>query len=356
MKRSQTYLALLCPLVFAACSATSSVAPRVSTFTEFEDRLESLRTSSHIPGISVAIAHDQEIVWARGFGSADIALQRPATDTTVYHLASLTKPFASVVILQLVEEGLVSLEDPVSKYGINLPGNGVVRVKHLLSHTSEGTPGAVYSYNGNRFSLLDSVIVRATGETFAAAVQHRVISRIGLARTAPNPSTTAFLSSGLDRTVFTGSLARGYTWKNSEEIPTDYPASFSTAAGLTASVRDYANFSLALDHDALLTPASKALAFTPVTLTSGATSPYGLGWFSTEYHGVRIIWHYGYWIANSSLVIKVPSRGLTYVVLANSDALSAAYPLGAGKLESSPWAVAFLDSFVTGSIPLPNGK
>jgi hypothetical protein len=81
-----------------------------------------------------------------------------------------------------------------------------------------------------------------------------------------------------------------------------------------------------------------------------------LGWFSTEYKGVRVIWHYGYWIANSSLVIKVPSRGLTYVVLSNSDQLSAPYPLGSGNLETSPWATAFLDAFVFGNVALPGDK
>ena len=74
----------------------------------------------------------------------------------------------------------------------------------------------------------------------------------------------------------------------------------------------------------------------------------------TDYKGVRIIWHYGLWIANSSLIVKVPDRGLTFVVLANSDALSSPYPLGQGKLETSPWARIFLDTFVIGSLGLPS--
>jgi CubicO group peptidase (beta-lactamase class C family) len=331
---------ILAALMLSACHSTTVLEPATS-FAQFEDNLESLRVSSHISAISVAIARDQSIVYSRGFGIADIGENRPATDATVYQLASLTKPFASVVIMQLVEEGLVSLDDPVSKYGINLQSSGIVRVRHLLSHTSEGTPGASYSYNGNRFSLLDSVIAHATGQTFAQAVEARVISRIGLANTAP---------------VFQNNMARGYTWKDGQQVFTPYPSTFSTAAGLTASALDYARFSMAMDRDALLAPATKALAYAPTVLTSGEISPYGLGWFSTEYKGVRIIWHYGYWTANSSLVIKVPSRRLTYVVLSNSDQLSAPYPLGAGKLEQSPWATAFLDAFVVGSVPLPNGN
>ena len=77
---------------------------------------------------------------------------------------------------------------------------------------------------------------------------------------------------------------------------------------------------------------------------------------STEYKGIRVIWHYGYWITNSPLVIQVPSRGPTYVVLSNSDQVSARYPLAEGRLEQSPWATAFLGAFIFGSVGLPDGK
>jgi len=68
---------------------------------------------------------------------------------------------------------------------------------------------------------------------------------------------------------------------------------------------------------------------------------------------VRVVWHYGLWTANSSLIIKVPDRGLTFVVLANTDGLSSPYPLGNGRLDTSPWARAFLDTFVIGTVSLP---
>ena len=295
-------------------------------------------------------------MWAKGFGFADISAQRIPADTTTYHLASLTKPFASTVLLQLVEEGKVSLEDPVSMYGVSLSSSGIIRVRHLLSMTSEGEPGSKFLYNGDRFALLESVITRAAGKSFAAALQERIISRINLTRTAPNPQSASFSVSGLDKGAFEGNLARGYTYTNRAYSPTTYPTSFGTAAGLTASALDVAQFSMAMDRDVFLKPATKALAWTPVTSSVGDTFPYGLGWFSTVYKGVRVIWHYGLWTANSSLIIKVPDRGLTFVVLANTDGLSSPYPLGAGKLESSPWAREFLDTFVIGSLALPDSR
>ena len=81
--------------------------------------------------------------------------------------------------------------------------------------------------------------------------------------------------------------------------------------------------------------------------------PYGLGWFVTDYKGVRVIWHYGYWTASSTLIIKVPERALTFILFANTDGLSAPYPLASGKLDASPWAREFLETFVIGGLLLP---
>jgi len=355
MRRARvSFVAVNCILGLASACGNETVTTPSASVAEFEQGLENLRDGSNIAAITAVIAKDQKVVWAKGFGMADVAAQREAADTTTYHLASLTKPFASTVLLQLVEEGKVSLDDPASKYGINIPNASTVKVRHLLSMTSEGTPGTQFSYNGDRFALLEQVIAAAAGKPFAAALQERIISRLGLARTAPNPQSAAFAVSGLNKATFEANMARGYTYKNRDYAATPYPTSFGAAAGLTSSALDVAAFSMAMDRDALLRPETKALAWTPVVTPAGATLPYGLGWFSTLYKGVRIIWHYGYWTANSSLIVKVPDRGLTFVVLANTDGLSSAYPLGSGKLDSSPWAREFLDTFVIGSVPLPN--
>ena len=343
-------------LLVASCSGGNEITSSpAASIAEFEQRLEDMRATSHIAAITAVISKGQDVVWVKPYGLADVAQQRPATETTVYHLASLTKPVAGTVLLQLVQEGRVSLDDPVSMYGINLasPTGMVIRVRHLLSHTSEGVPGTQYAYNGDRFALLENVIVQAAGKSFAVALQERIIVPLGLQRTAPNPQSPSFATSGFDRATFEASMARGYTYSAGGYKVTAYPASFGAAAGLTSSALDYASFSMAMDRDALLQPATKALAYTPVVSPSGETFPYALGWFSTIYRGVRVIWHYGLWTANSSLIVKVPDRGLTFVVLANSDALSSPYQFGAGKLETSPWARLFLDTFVIGNLALP---
>jgi CubicO group peptidase (beta-lactamase class C family) len=341
--------ALLGLMVAASCQSPGVTEP-ASSIEDFRAHLERLRIDGHIQAISAVIVKDQAIVWSGSFGGGDAG---QISDTTVFHLASLTKPFASTVILQLVDEGKVSLDDPVSKYGIVLASTGTVLVRHLMSHTSEGVPGTRFAYNGNRNSLLDSVIAHAAQKPFASAVHERIIAPLGLRHTAPTPQSTAFAVSGLDKTAYLANVAPGYTWNGSRFTPTSYETAFSSAAGLTASARDYAAFSMAMDRDAFLTPATKTRAYTAVTGPSGETFPYGLGWFVTDYKGVRVIWHYGYWTASSTLVIKVPSQGLTFVLLANTDGLSAPYPLGAGKLDASPWAREFLETFAIARLPLP---
>src|SRR5215510_5186891 len=141
-------------------------SPDSARLAHLETLLESLRQELKIPAYSAAIVKDQKVIWAKGFGYADVENKIPATEHTAYHLASLTKTFASTILMQLVQEGKVKLDDPVSKYGIVLESDGVIRVRHLLSHTSEGNPGEQYRYNGNRFAELDKVVQKATGRSF----------------------------------------------------------------------------------------------------------------------------------------------------------------------------------------------
>lgn len=326
-------------VLMSGCAAPLT---RVSTgsIAEFRGELDRLRTGGNVGTISALIARDQSIVWSEVLGDTSL------TDTTAFYLASLTKPMAATIVLQLVDEGKVSLDDPVSRYGIVINSSDTVRVRHLLNHTSEGVVGARYSYSGSRFSLLDSVIRRATGKSFAAATRERIIDRLGLRHTAPVPQAAAFAAMDRDKESFLANVAQGYVWRDGAFIPTAYRTSFSPAAGLVASARDYAEFSMAMDRDLFLKPATKALAFTPTRGPRGESFPYGLGWFTTTYRGVPIVWHYGWWTAASALVIKVPSQQLTFVLLANSEGLSAPYPLGSGELLVSPWARAFLSRFV----------
>lgn len=331
------------------------VRSRARNIEEFELILEKMRRKLRIPGFSAAIAKDGHTVWAKGFGYADAEAGDPARPTSVYHLASLTKPFAATVLLQLEEEGLLSLDDPVSKYGIQLPGPGVIRVVHLLTHTSEGLPGSQFRYNGDRFGELDKIIASVSGKTFCRQVNERIIIPLGLRQTAPNAggADNIVLQGGSGRSRFYRDLAQGYSPDGASRQP--YPSYFGTAAGLMSTVLDVAAFSTALDQDRLMGPETKKRMLTPFVSTSGTRQAYALGWFVCEEAGRTIVWHYGYWTGNSSLIVKVPEKGMTFVICANSDKLSSASSnIGADRnVRRSVVAGEFLDAFVFADGKLP---
>ena len=178
-KRSITcYLSILFLIVVLSCKKETptspsdeplgytNIGPPAQSLTEFENVLDRIRTDLKIPGFSAAITKDRKIVWAKGFGYANKENMIKATPETVYHLASLTKPFAAIIIMQLIEENKLTLDTPISDYGIDLGTQEIIRVKHLLSHTSEGVPGTNYIYNGGRYANLDAVILGASGNPF----------------------------------------------------------------------------------------------------------------------------------------------------------------------------------------------
>jgi len=348
---------LALPLLLACSPSTNepqlpNLAPARSV-AEFESHLDQLRTALRIPAFSASITRGTSVVWSKGFGLADVEGSVAATPETEYHLASLTKPFASTVILQLVDEGKVSLDDPVSKFGITLASSGVIRVRHLLSHTSEGEPGARYAYNGDRFALLDSVIVRASGKTFAQQVAERILIPLRLQRTAPNPLAPAsFAVMGFDRSEFMARMAKPYGPSGDAIVLSSYPTSFSTAAGMVSTALDMARYSIAMDTNAFLQPATKAwrghqplrriaTRFPMVSAGSPRVCRANASCGTTAI-GRRIHPHC------ESAVTRPHVRDH-----ANSDMLSRPTNLGAGDLMSSSLAREFLNAFVFGTATLP---
>lgn len=363
MKNIKHLFLLVTCLLYIGCEDEPPVVPSnealgytvvgapAHSLAEFESVLERVRTDLKIPGFSAAITKNRKIVWARGFGYSNKERSITATPETVYHLASLTKPFAATIIMQLIEENKLTLESPVSDFGIDFGTQGVIRVKHLLSHTSEGVPGTYYHYNGNRYSYLDLVISGSSGLSFCELLNEKILLPLNLKLTAPNPLSP---NNCLQNIYILEKLAQGYT--SNGQFPISNPFYFGSSAGLLSTVIDMLKFSIALDNDLLLRAESKELMFTPATSNSGSELPYGLGWFIDNNENVKILWHYGYWNATSTLILKIPERELAFVIMANTDRLSSASQ-GLGSDENvnrSVVAQEFLNAFVYGNAQLPD--
>ena len=325
-----------------ACKKSLDLSP-AHNLADFEQKIASLQTVYKIPGLIAGVSRNGQMVWSKPFGYADKERNKPVTDSSLFHLASLTKTFGALTIMQLAEQGLVNLDDPVSQYGVNLGSPGVIRVKHLLSHTSEGTPGSQFIYNGDRYALLDKVILSASGLRFDKLVKQKVFTPIGIQNIAPNLMTLAY-QDGYDTTALLNNLVQGYSSDGKQRL--DYPKIFSCAAGLISTMDDVIKYSNSLDNTGLISDSNKNQMFSAFLSNSGQILPYGYGWFVQIIENKKVLWHYGQWTGISSLLVKVPEQKITFVVLANSDMLSSAFKLVNGDVKNSPYAKLFLSSFV----------
>ena len=328
-----------------------------------ERQLEELRQTLKIPGLSAAVIKDRKVLWTKGFGYADLEDKVPATPQTNYRIASLTKTFASVLLLQLVEQGKVDLDEPIAKFSAEFRerfGDTGATIRHVFTHTSHDTPGRSYRYDGNRFSHLSAVIEKTSGQPFREVLARNILDPAAMSGSVPGQDVLqdrARWASLLDqphvKQYETGlaRLAKPYRLYGTEVVRAGYPPrGISAAAGLLSNVEDLARYDQAIDAHRFITKASLERAWTPAVSPDGRTLPYGLGWFITTSNGVRLVWHYGYWPDSfSSLYLKVPASDLSFILLANSDALSAPFRLGNGALLQSAFAAAFVRIFVSES-------
>ena len=313
---------------------------------QFSRFLEDLRHELKIPGLSAAIVKDGTLLWAEGFGFSDLEKGIKATPETAYFLASLTKTFASTITLQLVEQGKLNLDDPIAKFSIHVHSPGVITVRHLLSHASEGIPGTFFRYNGDRFYFLNQIIQRAAGKSFRQLVIENILQPLHMEGTAPVMTGNSD-EDGPFSPVYKN-LTKPYSLEKNGRVGMGrYEKSFSASAGLISTVLDLAKYDRAINQNILLQPATQEIAFTPYISNSGESLPYGLGWFTQRFSSVRMVWHYGYYSpSESTFILRFPDDHLTLIVLANLDALSRPFELGDGDALNSPLAVVFFRMFV----------
>jgi CubicO group peptidase (beta-lactamase class C family) len=310
----------------------------------FEAILEDLRQELKIPGMSAALVKDQELIWSKGFGFADLENEVMAEVDTAYFLASLTKTFASTILMQFVEQDELDLDDPVSKYGVRIKSPEKIRVRHLFSHTSEGIPGSYYKYDGSRFGHLDRVIKRVSRRPFESLLMENIVHPLSMNHTVPG-----IRREEAEFRHILSQMAKPYALDSTGKIvESKYPTYFGVSAGLISTVRDMAKYIIAIDKNEIISKETQQLAFSPQVLNSGSSAPYGLGWFVQEFEGTRLFWHYGY---NprivSTLILYAPDQGLAFIIFANTDYLSRPFWLGLGDVLTSPAAVAFVKLFIT---------
>lgn len=337
---------------------------------------------ARVPGASVAIVDDQEVVYAEGFGARDLASNAPATPDTLFGIASVTKSFTALAVLQQVESGAVSLSDPVSRYvDVFTDLEDPPTVESLLTHTSgmpsdassvalilrgidaapvevplssdadfrryvdgsaefRSPPGERFHYYNSGYEMLGRLVEAVDGRTFATYVDDEILAPIGMTR------------SSLDAAVLddTDDVMTPYWKQDGESEETPYPdKGIGAAGGLLSSVSDLATYlqyqvdpdPTVLDPD-LLESARAAHAHRQSSL-DGTDQYYGYGWMRESFLGDSLVHHGGDLGVSSSFVGFLEDAGVGVAIAANTSPSTHPVSVGQGILallqDESPEAV-----------------
>jgi CubicO group peptidase (beta-lactamase class C family) len=228
MKHPRNCVLILLGLLAAGCDEGSDKADIPERFRKLAYAIEQERVALGAPGVAFAVVEHGEVTFAHGFGTKDASKPDPVLPTTLFRIGSCTKMLTSIGVLQTVDQGLVSLDDPVSKH---LPGFHLtktpeaaasIKVRHLLSHTSglfdygetnapaaeqtdaslsdfvtgrmadleyvASPPGAVYAYANLNFTLAGLVAESASETQYRRLMHDRVFAPLGMHRTVFLPS------------------------------------------------------------------------------------------------------------------------------------------------------------------------
>jgi CubicO group peptidase (beta-lactamase class C family) len=341
--------------LLAILAATARPDAQGLPFSLFERYLESLREQTGIPGISAVIVQGRRPVWWTGLGKQDVERSINASDDTVYPIGDLSQTFAAVLVGQCVERSGLNINESVRRCTDTIP-EASATLRHVMSHASSGVPGEAFRYDPARYAALTNVVADCADTPFRRAVHDEIFDRLGMADSVPGRDLAAaaaersqFSDAELGR--FSGALQRlavpYRVDRAGKAVRSEYPSEdVNAATGLVSSAQDLARFDAALDDHALLRADLLSVAWSNVTTSSGAPLPSGLGWFVQTYNGERLVWHFGATPgAASSLLIKVPRRDMTLILLANSDGLSPP-SISEGDVTASLFAKLFLRVFV----------
>ncbi|MFZ6800698.1 serine hydrolase [Undibacterium sp. Di24W] len=343
-----TQLLMQSPVSLAQDSNKSSLSARgaatTATITQQLDQIGATYYKANQPGATVIVVKDGKTLLRKAYGIANIDRKEPLQADYVMRLGSITKQFTSVAILQLVEEGKVALNDPVTKFFPDYPASGKsITVEHLLTHTSgipsytgkpdfiatagkdisvqemvdsfkndalEFEPGTAYKYNNSGYFLLGAIIEKVSGEPYAKFVEKRLFAPLGMKDTAYE---------GYERSK--QARAAGYSQLTGEFQPSmKISMTQPYAAGaLTSTVDDLAKWDAAVSAGKLLKADHWKRAFTSYKLKNGQDTNYGYGWGIGQFESQPMISHGGGIPGFSTFALSLPKDKVYVAVLTNAD-------------------------------------
>ncbi len=256
-------------------------------------------TELNVPGYALAVIYNNQVVFQKCYGYADLQSRRPVDGDTVFGLASMTKTFTAITLLSLVEKGLINLDDPLAKYLSDLtPPYQNLTIRQLASMTAgvptvlsketlwrdqlpilvntplQSQPGAEFHYSNFSYRLLGSVIAKVTGRDYLDVVRETILGPLNMSSTA-----TTFLLRD------TGRVAQGYGDGSGELRVVEYknPAVAYSAGMLASTQNDMIKYVLGMLNGKILSVISyyRLWAERP-PLSTGLPCPWAFGWNSAN--------------------------------------------------------------------------
>lgn len=301
--------------------------------------------SPNEPGCAAGVMKDGHIVWSGGFGCADIASSCPITADTVFNVASISKQFTAFAILLLMQEGRLSLDDPVQRYVSELRDCAApVTIRMLLHHTAglpdymdsaealgiepenrltsaevvafveamieaESPAGTVYDYSNTGYFLLSLIVERVSATSLKTFTERRIMQPLGMQRSTivdAYPTNIANLARGY------AAIDNAYRIDESLWENTGDGQVHTTVGDLLAWVRS-------LEAGQIGGASLVRQMQEPGTLADGTFLNYAAGLEIGEYRGTRTIGHGGNWVGYNGTMLWLPERRLAVVVLCNYD-------------------------------------
>ncbi len=298
------------------------------------------------PGASMLIAQDGRILYENGFGFANIKQNKAIAPASTFRIGSITKQFAAAAILKLVEQGKISLQDPLSIYIPDFPKGDRVTIHQLLTHTSgihsftntpdfiktvkksipqaemlkkiaslgyDFEPGEKWLYNNSGYYILGFIVEKVSGQSFGEFLQANFFGPLEM-------KNTGVYAKGLKLPH----EALGYSYEDDKiDLALDWNMDLAGGAGnLYSSVGDLYRWNEGLFNEQVLEPSSLQAAFTPVKLNDGKEADaiggrYGYGWVISTFRGLNVISHGGGLHGFNTMLSRFPAENLTVVVLSN---------------------------------------
>jgi CubicO group peptidase (beta-lactamase class C family) len=325
-----------------ACATAGGRDHLSSTDQRAVDSLFSPYTGPRVPGASVVVIRDGQVVLRRAYGTADLERATTAAPETNYRLASVSKQFTAMAVMLLVRDGKLQFDQHVRAVIPELPPSaGAVTIRHLLNHTSglidyeDLIPesrttqlgdqdvvdylasedsvyfpaGTEYRYSNSGYVLLGVIVARASGLSLPQFLERRIFAPLGM-------RTTVMHVEGKDTVA---RRAYGYSPRGGTFVQTDQSLTSATLGdgGIYSNSDDLVRWDRALSEATLVDSAMLAFATTPPTLPGSAATEYGFGWFVDRYRGEGRWRHTGETSGFRNAIQRYPGKRLTVIVLTN---------------------------------------